>query len=167
MIKSFRIAGVLMLALLASLSVTSASAQMQHFTLNVVIETADGGTIPGGQVCVSGEVEPICQDIPAGTPSGREFAFADLADGDHEITIGGADPYLDIIDNVTISEIDTTVTEVLQLEQVVPTPVPDLPNTGVGSSAAAGSSSTTVLLLAASGALGLLSLSVMQLRRRR
>jgi hypothetical protein len=131
MIKGLRVVVVAMLALVAGMAASNASAQMMHFTLNVVIETSDGGNIPAGQVCVSGEVDPICQDIPADTPSGREFSFPGLADGEHDITVN-AEPYLEAVDHVTITELETTVTITLEREETPVTPEPNLPNTGVG-----------------------------------
>jgi len=87
MLSRFRVLIVLTFVLTAGLSMHQASAQMQHFTLNVVVQTEDGADVPVGQVCVSGEVDNVCQDIPAGTPSGREFAFDGLGDGDHDVTV--------------------------------------------------------------------------------
>lgn len=144
MIKFVRIAAVLMLALAASLTFNAVSAQMMHFNLDITIETVDGADIPGGQVCVSDVTGgDTCQDI-GGNPSGRDFYFPGLTDGDHSVTISGADPYLDIDDTVTLTEDDTAVSYTLQLEETPPTPATDvtpeptssgaasLPSTGTG-----------------------------------
>lgn len=175
-----------------SLSAGNASAQMMHFTLNVVVQTEDGADVPAGQVCVSGEVDPICQDIPEGTPSGREFEFDGLADGDHEVTVS-AEPYLEAVSQVTLTEDVTTITVTLEFEQVVPTEtaaptevaIPteaaaptatpstaagagttSLPSTGTGSTETTGS--TTALLLVISGLLfGLFSLVLTRRQRTR
>ncbi|MGI8485692.1 MAG: hypothetical protein ACR2OU_15700 [Thermomicrobiales bacterium] len=177
MVKSFRIALVAIFAIVGGMSVQAVSAQMMHFTLNVVVQTEDGAELPGGQVCVSGEVNPICQDI-GGNPSGREFSFPGLADGDHDITVSGADPYLDIADHVTLTEDTTTVTETLQLEQAVPTAVataapdapvtPSLPNTGAGATTGtSGSNAPAMLMVISILAIVGFAGSVMQLRKRR
>lgn len=164
---SLRLFVVFLLALGVSLSVSQTSAQMMHFTLNIVIETEDGSDIPEGQVCVSGEVDPICIDT-GGNPSGREFSFTGLADGPHDVTINAGD-YLEIVDTVTLTEDTTTVTYTLQMEQIPTTPEPTtevLPNTGVGTTSNVAEQSTAALLLAAASiVLGLASVSLM-LRRR-
>ncbi|MDQ3657245.1 MAG: PEGA domain-containing protein [Chloroflexota bacterium] len=143
MIKLLRIAPVFLLAVAASLSLNAASAQMMHFTLNVVIETEDGSEIPAGEVCVSGEVDPICQDT-GGNPSGREFSFTGLADGDHEVTVNAGD-YLEIVDTVTLTENETTITLTLEMEQTAP-PASELPDTGSGPVAEASATSSTLLI---------------------
>lgn len=160
MIKTLRVAVVAMLALVAGMVASNASAQMMHFNLDVVVETADGGNIPAGQVCVSGEVGPICIDIPADTPSGRDFYFEGLADGEHSITVN-AEPYLEALDTVTLTEIDTTVTITLEREVTPgdPTPAPVLPDTGVGTSQDGGSSSFLLItgMLGVAGAFAMAS----------
>ena len=123
MLRPLRLAIALSLLLAAALSLNTASAQMMHFTLNVVVQTDDGADVPAGQVCVSGEVNPICQDIPDGTPYGREFSFPDLADGDHEVTVS-AEPYLEAVQDVTLTDNETTITITLVTEQTPPTAAP-------------------------------------------
>ncbi|MGN6030777.1 MAG: hypothetical protein ACTHQE_03855 [Thermomicrobiales bacterium] len=163
MVKTLRVAIVAMLALVAGMAASNASAQMMHYTLNVVVETEDGSAIPAGQVCVSGEVDPICQDIPDGTPSGREFAFPDLALGQHDVTVN-ADPYLEAVDTVDFSEDQQVVTLTLQMEVTpgeTPTAVPALPDTGAGITASHDGGSISFLLvtglLGAAGALAVAS----------
>lgn len=161
-----RIVIVVLLALAGSLSLSQASAQMMHFTLNIVIETEDGSDIPDGEVCVSGEVDPICMET-GGNPSGREFSFTGLADGPHDVTINAGD-YLEIVDTVTLTENTTTVTYTLEKEQTPPTAEPTadvLPNTGSGAAVATASSSAALLLATSGLLLGIASVVVM-LRRR-
>jgi hypothetical protein len=163
MIKPVRIAVIPLLALVLSLSLNAASAQMMHFTLNVVVETADGGAIPAGEVCVSGEVDPICQDIPADSPSGKEFSFPGLADGDHDVTVS-AEPYLEGVDTVTITENTTTITIVLEMEDTAP-PAEELPNTGSGSTVDTADSTQALMLLTGGMAVAMALLALVQRRR--
>ncbi|MGC4105802.1 MAG: hypothetical protein QM753_05500 [Thermomicrobiales bacterium] len=168
MIKSLRIAIVAMMALTASMVAANASAQMMHYTLNVVVETEDGSNIPAGQVCVSGEVDPICIDIPDGTPSGREFAFSDLALGQTEVTVN-ADPYLEAVSNVDFSEDQQVVTIVLQMEETpgaTVTPAPVLPNTGTGNVSHDGGSSSFLAIVGLLGAAGTFAVASSALRRK-
>lgn len=165
-----RLAIVVLLMVAGSLSLNQASAQMMHFTLNIVIETEDGSDIPEGQVCVSGEVDPICMDT-GGNPSGREFSFTGLADGPHDVTINAGD-YLEIVDTVTLTEDITTVTYTLQKEQTPPTTEPTaepttdvLPNTGTGATVDSEGSSA-VSLLSMSAVLLVMASLVLMLRRR-
>lgn len=149
MVKTIRIAIVAMLALAAGMVAANASAQMMHYTLNVVVETADGGNIPAGQVCVSGEVDPICIDIPDGTPSGREFSFPDLGSGSHDVTVN-AEPYLEGVTSVDLTEDQQVVTITLQMEETpgeTPTPAPALPDTGAGTTASHDDGSSSFLLI--------------------
>lgn len=192
MLRPLRLAIALSLLIAAGVSLDTASAQMMHFTLNVVIQTDDGADIPAGQVCVSGEVNPICQDIPTGTPYGREFSFPDLADGDHEVTVS-AEPYLEAVDEVTLTDNESTITVTLVTEQTPPTEAAPsetaptevapieaaapteaaganntaLPNTGTGAAATADSPSALALLIAAGLVLGLCSLVLTRRRRTR
>ena len=162
MSKLFHIAPVFLLAVAASLSLNAASAQMMHFTLNVVIETEDGSEIPAGEVCVSGEVDPICQDV-GGNPSGREFSFPGLADGDHEVTVNAGD-YLEIVDTVTLTGNETTITLTLQMEQTAP-PASDLPDTGTGSTLTTNANPNGTMLLLIGGLfIGTLTLALAQRR---
>lgn len=168
MTKSLRVTIVAMFALLGGLSLHIASARMMHFTLDITIQTEDGADIPGGQVCVSGEVNPICQDI-GGNPSGRDFFFSGLADGQHMVTITGADPYLDISDTVNLTQNDTAVTYTLQKEQTPPTVAPTtaaLPVTGTGTAATTGGISTPLLIFIALLALACAAGSTYLFRRR-
>lgn len=169
MTKSLRMTLAALFALLGGLSLQVAAAQMMHFNLDITIQTEDGTDIPGGQVCVSGEVNPICQDI-GGNPSGRDFYFSGLADGDHQVTIRGADPYLDITDTVTLKDVDTSVTYTLQKEQTPPTAgptSPSLPNTGAGTTAGTNGPSAPLVMLISMLAVALGGGSVVQLRKRR
>jgi hypothetical protein len=162
MTRLLRVAIVPLFALGFALSLNAASAQMMHFTLNVVVETADGGAIPAGEVCVSGEVNPICQDIPADSPSGKEFSFPGLADGEHEVTVS-AEPYLEAVDNPVLTENTTTITITLQKEDTAP-PADELPDTGAGTTVE--TAGNQALMLVTGGlALGMLSLAVAWRRR--
>jgi hypothetical protein len=127
MSKVFRFGTIAFLAVVALLSVQSASAQMMHFALDITVETADGSPIPAGTICVTGEVGDICQDIPAGTPNGRDFYFDGLGDEEHTITVNAGD-YLEAIDYANAADPATAVTIVLYMEE---TPT-DLPDTGAG-----------------------------------
>ena len=165
MIKPVRIGIVLLLALAASLSVNAASSQTLA-TLNVVVETEDGSEIPDGQVCVTGEGDPICQDV-GGNPSGREFSFPDLTAGaDYEVTVNAGD-YLEAVDSVTLSEETTTITLTLVMEQTAPPADDVLPDTGSGSTANIDANSQALMLITGGLAVGLLSLSLLQRRRER
>lgn len=165
MVKTLRIAVIAMLALAAGMVASNTSAQMMHYTLNVVVETEDGANIPAGQVCVSGEVDPICIDIPDGTPSGREFAFSDLALGQHDITVN-AEPYLEAVDSVDFSEDQQVVTITLQHEETPgQTPVPNLPDTGAGP-AQDGGSVSIMLLAGLLGAAGVSTVAFGAMRRK-
>ncbi len=155
-----RLIAVMVVALMATLSVQTALAQTA--TLNVVIETEDGSEIPDGEVCVSGEVDPICQ-ATGGNPSGREFSFSGLADGDHEVTVNAGD-YLEIVDTVTLTENETTITLTLEMEQTTP-PATDLPDTGTGSTLENDSTRNGILLVL-TGVLFLGSLSLAVAQRR-
>jgi hypothetical protein len=169
MMKSVRIALVALFALFGGLSLQAVSAQMMHFNLDITIQTEDGADIPGGQVCVSGEVNPICQDI-GGNPSGRDFFFSGLADGDHTVTISGADPYLDITDTVNLSQDTTSVTYTLQKEQPLPpaqTTAPALPVTGAGTMAGTPGSTTPLLMIVGMLALVCAGGSAFLFRKRR
>ncbi|HYJ13496.1 MAG TPA: hypothetical protein VEW66_07890 [Thermomicrobiales bacterium] len=145
MFRLLRFASVAVFALIALVSVQSASAQMMHFELDITIETEDGSPIPAGTVCVSGEVDPICQDIPADTPSGRDFLFTGLADGEHTITVNAGD-YLEAVDYADAANPATEVTIVLYMEE---TPT-ELPDTGAGVTADTTGSLTGMLIVGAS-----------------
>jgi hypothetical protein len=164
----FRVTIVLIVAIATALSLNAASAQMMHFTLNISIFTEDGAELPEGQVCVSGEVDPICQDV-GGNPSGREFSFPGLADGPHDVTINAGD-YLEIVDTVTLTEDTTNVEYTLEHEQTPPdngddTPAEVLPETGTGAMASTGGSSSALLLGVGSLVFAMLAFAVGQRRR--
>jgi hypothetical protein len=150
-----------------ALSLSAASAQMMHFNLDITIQTEDGSPIPDGQVCVSNVTGgDTCMDV-GGNPSGRDFYFSGLADGEHTVTINAGD-YLEIVDTVTLTEETTSVTYTLQHEQTPPDSgsANTLPTTGTGAAVATGTS-TALLLATASllvGLLGLLSLAVSRRR---
>ena len=127
MFRITRLVTVVFIAIVALVSMQSASAQMMHYALDITIETEDGSPIPAGTVCVSGEVGEICQDIPADTPSGRDFFFDGLGDEEHTITVNAGD-YLEAVDYATAADPATAVTIVLYMEET-PTQLPD---TGAG-----------------------------------
>lgn len=157
MSRFIRIASVTLLALLALVSVQAASAQMMHFTVYVVIETEDGLPIPAGEVCVSGEVDPICQDIPADTPTGREFEFDGLGPEDHEVTVS-AEPYLEALGTASFGDSnDTTITLTLVREVTPPT---DLPDTGAGVTAEAAPSALAGFMIAGAAMLAVAAVGV-------
>ena len=168
----FRVAIVLIVAIATALSLNAASAQMMHFNLDITIQTEDGSDIPDGTVCVSNVTGgDTCMDI-GGNPSGRDFYFSGLADGEHSVTINAGD-YLEIVDTVTLTEETTSVTYTLQHEQTPPadngsgeTPANTLPSTGTGTTAATGAPTALVLATASLlvGLLGLLSLAVSRRR---
>lgn len=162
-----RIAVLLVVALATALSLNAASAQMMHFTLNITINTEDGSQIPDGQVCVSNATGgDTCQDV-GGNPSGREFSFPGLADGDHSVTINAGD-YLEIVDTVNLTEDVTSVSYTLQHEQTPPDTgsTDTLPTTGTGPAVASGTP-TALLLATASLLVGLLGLLALAVSRRR
>lgn len=144
MSRFIRFASVAFFAAIALVSMQAASAQMMHFELDITIETEDGSPIPAGTVCVSGEVDDICQDIPADTPSGRDFLFTGLADGEHTITVNAGD-YLEAVDYANAADPATEVTIVLYMEE---TPT-ELPDTGAGITADATDSLAGVLIAGA------------------
>jgi hypothetical protein len=167
--STFRLAITLVVALAAALSLNMASAQMMHFNLDITIQTEDGSDIPAGQVCVSSVTGgETCMDV-GGNPSGRDFFFSGLADGEHTVTINAGN-YLEIVDTVTLTEETTSVPYTLQHEVTPPAddgsggaPAEVLPATGTG--AAVGSEAPMALvLLAGSLLLGLMSLAVSRRR---
>ncbi len=128
MSRIHRLLSITVLALLAALSMQAGSAQMMHFSLDITIETEDGSAIPAGTVCIDSVTGgQTCQDIPDGTPSGRDFLFTGLPDGEHTITVNAGD-YLEAVDYADAGDPATEVTIVLYMEE---TPT-DLPNTGAG-----------------------------------
>ncbi len=143
--RSFALIAV---ALMAVFSVQAASAQMMHDVVYIVVETADGADIASGEVCISGEVGFDCQDIPAGTPSGREFQFNGIGDGEHKISAAAAG-YDNVLETVTVNESGLVFTLVLPVQAPA-----NLPNTGAGVTAAASDSLATTL----GGAAGVLLL---------
>lgn len=168
-VTSFRIAAVLVTALAMALSLNAASAQMMHFNLDITIQTEDGSDIPDGTVCVSNVTGgDTCMDV-GGNPSGRDFYFSGLTDGDHTVTINAGD-YLEIVDAVTLTEETTSVTYTLQHEQTPPgsgsdgPPASAMPATGTGPTAATG---TPMALLLAAASLVLATLAVAVAQRRR
>lgn len=155
-----RLIAVMVVAIMATMSVHTASAQTA--TLNVVIYTEDGSEIPEGTVSIRGEGTPLSQDV-GGNPSGREFSFGELQNNvAYEITINAGD-YLEIVDSVTLGEGETTVEYTLEREVTPPTPS-NLPDTGSGPATETGAPSS-MLLVAGSFALALSALGLM-LRRR-
>jgi hypothetical protein len=144
MTKLLRLVTIAIFALLAVSSLQAASAQMMHYALDITIETEDGSPIPAGTVCVTGEVSDICQDIPADTPSGRDFYFEGLGDEEHTITVNAGD-YLEAVDYANAADPATAVTIVLYMEE---TPS-NLPNTGAGETFASNSSLAGVMIVGA------------------
>jgi hypothetical protein len=157
MIKSLRVAIVLITALTLCSIASSASAQMMHYTLFVTVATQDGSAIPAGEVCITGEDNvQICQDIPAGTPDGHQFIFEGLDSGDYSIDVS-ADGYFTVSEDIKITDVETYATLTLTLpDPANPTPGPNLPNTGVGTTQGGDSTSFLLItgLLGAAGALG-------------
>ena len=115
MFRFVRIMTLVALALTVGGSVGAASAKASTFTVNVVVQTEDGAAIAAGQVCVTGPATNVCQDIPAGAPSGREFAFDGFPNGAYDIDVN-VDPYLEAVDHAAVADANVTVTFTLQME---------------------------------------------------
>lgn len=145
--RLLRFGALAVLASLLVLSVKPASAQMMHYDLNVTVILTSDELLTGGQVCVSGEVDDICQDIESGTESGQVYSFTGLGGGEHTVTVAG-DPYLEAVDYATLEDVTTDISISLYMEEL-----PNLPNTGAGSTA--GTPLSNGLFLA-TGALALL-----------
>lgn len=151
-----RIGAVALLAAVLGVWAMPASAQMMHYELNVTLNLTSTQLLTGGTVCVSGEVDDICQDIAPGSGPNPGYTFTGLGGGDHTVTVNG-DPYLEAVTYVTLIDDVTNITIDLQMEEL-----PNLPNTGAGTTAGAPVSTG---FLAATGALALLSAAFL-LRRR-
>lgn len=145
MLRTLRLVSITLFALLAASSFQAASAQMMHFELDVTVETEDGSPIPAGTVCINSVTGgETCQDIPDGTPSGRDFLFTGLPDGEHTITVNAGD-YLEAIAYGTPADPAAEVTVVLYMED---TPT-NLPDTGAGVTSQSGSMMAGLLITGA------------------
>lgn len=128
MSRILRLVSVVLFALLAASSLQGASGQMMHYSLDITVETEDGSPIPAGTVCIDSVTGgETCQDIPEGTPSGRDFLFTGLPSGEHTIWVNAGD-YLEAMDYADAGDPATEVTIVLYMEE---TPT-NLPDTGAG-----------------------------------
>lgn len=165
MIQTLRIATVAALALVMGLAGSNASAQMMHYDLTVQISLNGSSPLHQGQVCVTGEVEPICQDIKPGTQVGTDYTFTGLAGGEHDVTVSGVDPYLDAVAHVDLTETSTVVGIELEMEDTAQ-PAPELPNTGSGPMSAVSTSSTDGVAIMAAFALVMAALSSAVVLRR-
>lgn len=125
--KFVRIGALALLGTLLAITAMPASAQMMHYNLDVLVVLNADEVMTGGTVCVSGEVDDICQDIAQGTGSGEIYSFTGLGSGDHTVTVNG-DPYLEAVDYATLEDETTEITINLYMEEY-----PVLPNTGSGS----------------------------------
>ncbi len=144
--RILRLVTIAIFALLATSSFQAASAQMMHFSLDITIETEDGSPIPAGTVCINSVTGgDTCQDIPDGTPSGRDFLFPGLPSGEHTITVNAGD-YLEAIAYGDAADPAGEVTVVLYMEQTPPT---DLPNTGAGITSQSGSALAGLMMTGA------------------
>lgn len=121
-----RIGALALLTTLLAVSAMPASAQMMHYNLDVTVILTSDELMTGGTVCVTGEVDNICQNIAPGTGSGATYGFTELGAGDHTVTVSG-DPYLEAVDYVTLEDVDTSIEISVYMEET-----PGLPNTGSG-----------------------------------
>lgn len=139
-----RLIALAVMALAAVFSVQAASAQMMHDVVYIVVETSDGSNLERGEVCISGETEEVCQEIPAGTPSGREFEFDGVADGEHTISAAAGEWWRPVERTVNVNESGLVFTLVLE-------PLTNnLPDTGAGATVDATASLAGALLAGAS-----------------